>query len=236
MIYCISDIHGCYDEFMELLRKIDFSPDDTLYILGDVIDRGEDSIKCLRYIMEASNVHLLMGNHEQMMIDALTSDFETDESSMFNWLGNGGSEVLPEFCRLSKVEQVAIIDYIGNLPYLTEVKVGKQNYVLVHAGLNVDDVSATGAISSADILPQQNHDDLIWIREKFFRRKALPRSITIFGHTPIPTIKRCNGAKVWRDKRFNDKIGIDGGCVYDGYLLALRLDDMAEFAVKKHRK
>ena len=71
MIYCISDIHGCYDEFTELLRKIDFSSDDTLYVLGDAIDRGPESIKCLRYIMGASNIHLLMGNHEQMMFDAL---------------------------------------------------------------------------------------------------------------------------------------------------------------------
>ena len=47
MIYTISDIHGCYDKYQELLRTIHFSPDDTLYVLGDVIDRGPDGFKTL---------------------------------------------------------------------------------------------------------------------------------------------------------------------------------------------
>jgi len=236
MIYVMSDIHGCYDEFMELLQKINFSPADTLHVLGDVIDRGAESIKCLKYIMGASNIHLLMGNHEQMMLDALTSEFDRDGSLMALWLGNGGTEVLSPFRKLPKDEQFAILDYIGSLPYMAQVKIGEQNYVLVHAGLNVVDVPTIGDIklTSAVILPMQHYDDLVWIREKFFRKKALPKSITIFGHTPIPMIKSRNDGKVWRDKRFKDKIGIDGGCVYGGSLLALRLDDMAEFAVKKH--
>ena len=235
MTYCISDIHGCYDEFMALLEKINFTNTDTLYVLGDVIDRGPESIKCLRYIMGASNIHLLMGNHEQMMFDALTSDYEKDDSLMLHWLENGGMKVLQEFCKLSKKEQSAIMDYISNLPYLAQVKIGKQNYVLVHAGLNVEDISVVGRPNTAGIISQQNLGDLVWIREKFFRKKALPKSITIFGHTPIPNIEKHNGAKVWRDKRFNDKIGIDGGCVFGGSLLALRLDDMEEFAVNAQK-
>ena len=231
MTYCISDIHGCYEEFMELLRKINFSSDDTLYILGDVIDRGAESIKCLRYIMEAPNIQLLMGNHEQMMYDALTNDHEKDSSYMANWLNNGGTKVLPEFCKLPDEDKIAIMDYISKLPYLAQVKMGEQNYVLVHAGLNVAAAYAKGDISTAAILPRQNLEDLVWIREKFFRKKALPRSITIFGHTPTPMLTIRKHAKVWRDRRFKDKIGIDGGCVFGGSLLALRLDDMAEFAV-----
>ena len=41
MTYAISDIHGCYEEYIKLLEKINFSEDDTLYILGDICDRGE---------------------------------------------------------------------------------------------------------------------------------------------------------------------------------------------------
>jgi serine/threonine protein phosphatase 1 len=229
MTYCISDIHGCYDEFMELLRKIDFSSDDTMYVLGDAIDRGPQSIRCLRYIMGASNIHMLMGNHEQMMLKALTH--VKDDSLMRHWLDNGGTKTLPEFRKLSEDEQIAIKDYISNLPYHTQVKIGEQNYVLVHAGLNVADASVTGEISTAKVLPKQNSHDQVWIRDKFYHEKALPKSITVFGHTPIPNIERSNDGKIWRDKRFKDKIGIDGGCVFGGNLLALRLDDMAEFAV-----
>jgi len=235
MQYAISDIHGCYDEFMELLQKINFGPGDTLYVLGDTIDRGMDSLKCLRYIMETPNIHMLMGNHEQMMIDALTSDFEKNPEHMANWLENGGVIVLSEFIKLPKDEQSAIVNFLANLPYLAEVKIEEQNYVLVHAGLNVEDVSAPGGAITADVLPRQYTNDLVWIREKFFTKKALPRSITVFGHTPTSIIKKRNGGKVWRDTRWSDKIGIDGGCVYGGSLLALRLDDMVEFAVAKHQ-
>ncbi len=49
--YVMSDIHGEADRFHAMLEKIHFSDDDTLYILGDVIDRGPDGISLLREIM-----------------------------------------------------------------------------------------------------------------------------------------------------------------------------------------
>jgi hypothetical protein len=48
-------------------------------------------------------------------------------------------------------------------------------------------------------------------------------------------INKRNDGKVWRNKRFNDKLGVDGGIVYGGSLLALRLDDGMEFAVMKRK-
>lgn len=42
MIYAMSDIHGCYEAYCALLEKIQFSDEDTLYIVGDAIDRGEE--------------------------------------------------------------------------------------------------------------------------------------------------------------------------------------------------
>jgi len=231
MTYCISDIHGCYSEFMALLEKINFSAEDILYILGDMIDRGPDSIKCLQHVMNAPNMHMIMGNHEQMMIDALDNLDELDYAE--NWFYNGGDKVFAEFMAVGEDNQDAIIKHIVDLPYLREVKIGEQNYVLVHAGIDVSAVGSGSEISTAKVLPNQHIDDLLWIREKFYRKKALPRSITIFGHTATRSIQRGNGSKIWRDKRFGDKIGIDGGCVYGGNLLALRLDDMEEFAIKK---
>ena len=64
MIYITSDIHGCYEEFMELLETIKFSKEDTLYILGDMIDRGPEPIKVLQYIMKQDNMKVILGNHE----------------------------------------------------------------------------------------------------------------------------------------------------------------------------
>ena len=47
MIYVMSDIHGCYEKYLKMLNKIKFSSDDTLYILGDVVDRGPEGMKAL---------------------------------------------------------------------------------------------------------------------------------------------------------------------------------------------
>lgn len=64
MIYAISDIHGCWDKYRKLLKKINFGLDDTLYVLGDVIDRGPDGFKIMLDMARRPNVVNLMGNHE----------------------------------------------------------------------------------------------------------------------------------------------------------------------------
>ena len=63
MKYVISDIHGCYEEFMELLEKISFSEQDELFVLGDVLDRGSEPIKVMQEIMGRENVKFILGNH-----------------------------------------------------------------------------------------------------------------------------------------------------------------------------
>ena len=64
MHYVMSDLHGCYEEYLELLRKIRFSDEDVLYVLGDVIDRGPETVTLLQDMMMRSNVIPLIGNHE----------------------------------------------------------------------------------------------------------------------------------------------------------------------------
>ena len=67
MHYVMSDIHGCFDEFNNLLDKINFSEKDTLYIIGDAIDRGPFNLDTIQYIMEHKNIIMIEGNHERMM-------------------------------------------------------------------------------------------------------------------------------------------------------------------------
>ncbi len=59
--YVISDIHGEYDMLMNLLEKISLQDSDTLYLLGDVVDRGTHPIKTLRNLMLMPNVICLVG-------------------------------------------------------------------------------------------------------------------------------------------------------------------------------
>ena len=70
MIYVISDLHGYpLEKFKMLLEKAEFSADDFLYILGDVIDRnGDGGVEMLLWLMEQDNIELLLGNHEAMLL------------------------------------------------------------------------------------------------------------------------------------------------------------------------
>ena len=72
--YVMGDIHGEADRFHAMLEKICFSEEDTLILLGDVIDRGPDGIALLLEIMEMPNVIMLLGNHEYMMLQYLSPD------------------------------------------------------------------------------------------------------------------------------------------------------------------
>ena len=72
MTYVLSDIHGNMPNFKSILKQIDLQPEDTLYILGDVIDRYPDGIRILRMIMAMPNAKMLLGNHEYMMLKAIS--------------------------------------------------------------------------------------------------------------------------------------------------------------------
>ena len=67
MIYAMSDIHGQYELFRNLMEQITLGKDDILYVLGDVVDRGPDSMKILKYMMANPNIIPIMGNHELMV-------------------------------------------------------------------------------------------------------------------------------------------------------------------------
>ena len=56
MRYILSDIHGCYEEFRELLEKIHFSETDDLYILGDAMDRGPQPMNVIQDLLARPNV------------------------------------------------------------------------------------------------------------------------------------------------------------------------------------
>ena len=69
MIYVTSDIHGYpLEEFKTFLDKVGFCDDDFCFVLGDVIDRGTDSIKWLKWLMVKPNFQLILGNHEAMLL------------------------------------------------------------------------------------------------------------------------------------------------------------------------
>ena len=66
MTYVMSDIHGDYSSFYNMLVKINFSSFDKLFILGDVVDKGSDNLCLLGFIRSMPNIFLIKGNHEYL--------------------------------------------------------------------------------------------------------------------------------------------------------------------------
>ena len=64
MNYVTSDIHGCYDQYLRLIQRLDLKEDDRLYILGDHVDRGDGGIEIIQDVMKRKNVVCLRGNHD----------------------------------------------------------------------------------------------------------------------------------------------------------------------------
>ena len=122
MIYCMSDIHGELDRFKAMLDLINFSSDDTLYIIGDVIDRHPGGVEILKIIKDTPNMFMLLGNHEQMCLDTLGPNSVYGSRRL--WLENGGSNtyrellyaLLPFFVRrfLYAVSNASIIGVTGS--------------------------------------------------------------------------------------------------------------------------
>ena len=138
MTYVMSDIHGRIRPYHRMLKKIGFCEDDTLYILGDVIDRNPSGIPILKEIMDTPNIRLLLGNHEYMMRDFLDTDQQDDLDAwvrkMDRWCNrNGGWVTYHAFLRESQRAQDRILAFLHRLPVNIEISVGGRRILLVHA-------------------------------------------------------------------------------------------------------
>lgn len=231
MIYAISDLHGYpFEKFKELLSKADFSANDFLFVLGDVIDRGTDGIKLLKWMMLQSNVELLMGNHEQMMLDcefileeindkSLSDLNEQKLSSLSNWIANGASPTVKALQLLNDSARKYIYEYLYDAEKYEYVTAGDRDFILTHSGL--------GNFSPERKLSDYTGKELLWNRPKISDRYFNDKTV-VFGHTPTVNYgDEYKGIIIRTDTWVNIDAGAGWG--YDPVLL--RLDDMKTFTV-----
>lgn len=229
--YVISDIHGEYEKFMELLDRIGLRETDTLYILGDVLDRGSRPISVIRKLMEMPNVVPIVGNHEFMAMTCLNflcqeiteKAIEKIEQGMAeklsNWMLNGGMTTVDELHRLDGRMRKKVMDYIGEFLTYAELTVNGKEYLLVHAGL--------GNFSPKRDLNDYGLEELVWERPdyevQYFEDKYI-----VTGHTPTQYI--LGNPRPGFIFRKNRHIAIDCGAYCPGgRLAAICLDTGEEF-------
>lgn len=202
----IGDIHGCARSLDAMLGKLKPHDDRIHIFIGDYIDRGPDSRLVVKHLMNFTDVHtciFLRGNHENMLLEALSTGNE------LLWHLNGGVSTLESY----GVQSVAGIprDHIRFFED-TRLWYNTDEYLFIHAGLDPERTV------------QQQLDDpateeaALWERSHIDSPTQWEKTV-VFGHTPVP-----------EPITDNRKIGIDTGCVFArpglGKLTAVLLPEM----------
>lgn len=232
MIYVTSDLHGIHPSRLEaLLAKAGFSEEDFLFVLGDVIDRGDHGAELLLWLTEQPNVQLILGNHEAMLLacsflfgevnEENLEDLTSEKLTLLNrWMKNGCAPTLAGLRKLLKSDPElldGILDYLRDAPLYETVRTGGKNYLLVHAGL--------GEYIPGKPLAEYDPHDLIWFRPTMDTRYS-DRFTTVFGHTPTEFI---DPAAKDRMLRTDTWLCVDTGAARGGSPMLLRLGDEKEF-------
>lgn len=226
----VSDIHGNLRLLRGLLDRAAFSPEDTLIVLGDILERHVDSLETLRYLMELSrrrDVRFLLGNCDNLVIDFVDHGGELLDDFFERWTGRLGlRSCLTRMAQLTgtplrdrrdypharEVFRRAFapeLDFLRAMPHILM----NDTYLLVHGGVPREE-----GLEELDAFSCMKNDHF-WEQGYTFQRWV------IVGHTPV-TLYRGDIASaqpiVDRERHI---ISIDGGCTlkWDGQLNALIL-------------
>lgn len=211
----IPDIHGCLTTFEALLKQIKLTKNDQLFLLGDYINRGENSKGVLDLILKLQEYQVenkfqifpLRGNHEQMLIE----EYEEIRATK----------------RQNKTLEFSDLHYhfLSSLPYFYEL----DDFFLVHAGFNIKIEN-----------PFLDFEAMLWKRNFYItqeeRKKHFCNKTIIIGHNPtfLNDILQDIDLKT-------PSICLDNGCVYDkkwflGNLLCLDLHSFEVFIQKNSKE
>lgn len=224
MTYVISDLHGQMDSYEKLLKKIKFTDNDTLYLLGDMIDYGDGGIELLMDAMSRPNVFPMLGEHEYMALRLLTrlrlqESGKKPQSSKFQeefalWLQMGGMPTVTAFRALENEDQESILEYLREECTAYEIaEIGDKSYLLVHAGVPAD--------ASEDTLDDVPLLSLIRDAEATFPMQAPSGMILVTGHVPTERLDEENGGRALISEHH---IAIDCGAEDGGFACCLCLD------------
>lgn len=223
MTYVVSDLHGAYDRFLELLEKIRFSEEDILYVLGDIVDVGEKPMELIADLSVRTNVFPIAGEHDfsaakmlagfdKMLRNGATPDPEYI-AEMTSWVNAGGQTTLAGFRDLDEEQREGVLDYLCDLPLFEEAEVNGEKYLLVHAGItDYEEGSDPGDYEPEDFFGKTPDPEI-----------PLIKGVTlIVGHEPTKDHKIVRG---------NGTVYIDCGASCGGNLGCLCLETKEEVYV-----
>ncbi|MCH5192141.1 MAG: serine/threonine protein phosphatase [Oscillospiraceae bacterium] len=226
MIYAISDLHGSYEKYVKMLEKINLGVDDTLYVLGDVIDRESGGIDILLDMMQRPNIKPIIGNHESLALgpmksitfSSITATALQNTKAYKLWMLNDGESTEKAFRSLDNETQIKIINYIESFSIYEEITVGEQKFHLSHTLPDYNPNKPIHDVSYLEFIYGQTDYGKIYANDTLF----------VTGHTPTMLIDPAYKGRIYKK---NNHIAIDCGAVFGGRLGCLCLDTMKEFYI-----
>lgn len=223
MTYVVSNLHGNYKKFKALLEEISFGDDDILYILGDIVDYGDEGMELIADLSIRLNVYCIAGEHDFLAIrmlsgfDKMLKSGATPDAEyiaeMTEWVKDGGQPTLEGFRALDEEQREGVLEYLEELSLFEELEIKGKKYVLLHAGI----ADYTDGEDLAEYLPED------FFSEPLDREVALIEGATVIvGHAPTASGKIEYG---------EGSIFVDCGLAEGGRLGCLCLENGREFYV-----
>jgi hypothetical protein len=198
----IGDVHGCYEELRRLLDKAKVGSGEEVVLVGDLVNKGPDSIGVVRFCRE-NGVRAVMGNHDDYLLRCLASRRKGDTKNY--------SESVKKIAKRMSEEDVA---WLGALPLW--IRLMGHRSIVVHAGLvpglALDDQDRDTLLTARSIRDDGTPTKRI---EEGVPWASLHRgpSHVFFGHDAVRGLQR-----------YRHATGLDTGCVYGGRLTGFLLD------------
>ena len=229
MTYVVSDLHGCQELFQKLLQQIRFTDHDVMYVLGDIVDYGDESMELLCDLSMRFNIIPIVGDHDlralrllkeldTMLREGVTPDPEI-LGEMTEWIQDGGQKTMEGFKALDDDMKEGVLEYLEDLSLYEEVEVKGKRYLLLHAGI-------------ADFDPDTPLED--YMPEDFIREPLDPdvpyfEDVTVIaGHVPTYTLADAQKGRIYHG---NGCILMDCGAAFGEALGCLCLETGKEHYV-----
>ncbi len=223
MTYFISDIHGEYELFCRLLDKIKFSDNDVLIVLGDMIDKGSESIRVLSKIYSLDNAICILGNHEYDFLKFYRAKMRNAIDGFDKIL----SEIQAYFPNESEPITWELLDLLGGLSsYIVTEK-----YIGVHAGVPLE---KDGTIKPIE---QATTEQLVYDRN--FKNPTTTVNDTrtvLYGHTPTSYLNGAGKIIAYprKDGSGYSRVHLDTGVYLTGIMGCFCFESGNCFYVQRH--
>lgn len=227
MIYVMGDIHGCRNKYDEMLEKLSPGEHDAVFVLGDVIDVGDDGIEILNDMMYRANIYPILGEREyyakkflpliaqkgsaQKALEALDGE---EKEMLAKWLSMKSEKTVEDFLKLDSEGREAILDFLEEFVPFEEIRCNGKKFILTHAGVRDFDEDKS--------LEDYSDEDFIFA-ETDYNSIYFPDAYLVTGHTPTVAIGKEYAGKVYAKKRH---LALDCGAAFGGRLAAVCLDTL----------